>query len=309
MLFEKSQTIGSYIVSFPIKQGSYAETYRVKDTYGKNYFLKIFNYAKLHRTQFSNEGEVLELEIVRQLNHPNLVTYNDSGELMIGGQKFAFIVMDFISGETAAERVGRERGCSVRDAKQIVEGVLEGLKFIHNLPNPVIHNELTIQNVMLDLSGRRPKPVIIDFGYARYLNQSHNSYLRNGLNPFYVAPEAQNGVFTAQSDIFSVGAMLYHLLYGLPPYYVDLSKHKTENRSTEEIVAEEREKPLKIIANEGPKTDESLVNVIARALATDIDERFKSADEFLKALRGELSVTAPTHTQKWNNSSNQGNGT
>jgi len=299
MLFDKSQKIGEYTVAFPIKEGSYAESYRVKDASGKNFFLKLFNYSKLHRTQFDGDGNVLELEIAQKLKHPNLIAYHDSGELLCQGQKFAYIVTDFISGETAAERVGRDQGCSVRDAKLIVEGVLEGLRFLHNLPVPVIHNELTIQNVMLDLSGRRMKPVIIDFGYARYLNQGQFAFQKQGLNPFYVAPESINGVFTAQSDLFSVGAMLYHLLYGLPPYFVDLSKYKNEQRSVEEIIAQEREKPLRILAKEGPKTEDKLINTIAKALAVNVDQRFHSAEEFLQALRDEITVSAPVPPEIW----------
>ena len=299
MIFEKGQAIGEYTVAFPIKEGAYAETYRVKSPDGKNCFLKLFNYAKLHRTQFDSEGNVLELEICKLLKHPNLTSLLANGELIKDGKRYAYLVFAFISGETAAERVGREQGCTVKEALRIVNGVLDGLKFLHSLPNPVIHNELTIQNVMLDLSSRNPKPVIIDFGYARFLNQSQHSFQKQGLNPFYVAPEAMNGIFTVQSDIFSVGAMLYHLLYGLPPYFVDASRFKNDDRGLEEIIAQERERPLKILAKEGPKTEDGLINVIAKALAVNVDQRFQNVDEFQKALNGEIHVNAPVPPQKW----------
>jgi len=299
MVFDKTQKIGDYTVAFPIKESEYAETYRVKDASGKNYFLKLFNYSKLHRTQFDGDGNILEIEIAKKLEHQNLISYRDNGELLQGGQKYAYLVTNFISGETAAEKTGRDQGCSVRDAKLIVEGVLEGLSFLHSLPIPVIHNELTVQNVMLDLTERRMKPVIIDFGHARFLNQGQYAFQKQGLNPFYVAPESINGVFTAQSDLFSVGAMLYHLLYGLPPYFVDISKYKNDARSIEEVIAQEREKPLKILAKEGPKTDSNLINTIAKALAVNVDERFHSAGEFLQALRGEITVSAPMPPEIW----------
>lgn len=61
----KKQQIGGYIIAFPIREGDYAETYRVKDSDGKNRFLKLINYAKLHRTQFDVEGRVLEVEIAK----------------------------------------------------------------------------------------------------------------------------------------------------------------------------------------------------------------------------------------------------
>ena len=286
----KQQSIGSYTVTFPIKDSIYAETYRVKDTAGKNYFLKLFNYAKLHHTQFDENGEVLELVISKQLNHQNLTHYHDSGELVLNGQKMAYIVYDFISGETLAQKTGREKGCSVYDAKQYVLGVLEGMKFLHNLANPVIHNELTTENVMLDMRDYIPK--IIDFGYARFLSQGRNSFQKEGLNPFYMAPEAFNGIFTVQSDIYSVGAMLYHLLFGMPPYYVNIPHNQIDKNSIADIVLNERRKTLQMLIKDKPDLDEQQENTLRKALAYNVDERFKTADEFIKALNNDVLVEA-----------------
>lgn len=290
-MLSKSQKIDSYTVAFLIKQGAYAETYRVKDDLGKNFFLKLINCAKLHRSQFDENSNILEVQIAKQLKHPNIATYHDSGTTLLGGQKFVYIVFDFIAGETAAQYLAREQACSVYHAKQIVSGVLNGLKFLHTLPRPIIHNELTVQNVMLDLSGEIAVPRIIDFGYGRYIDQDISSYLKEGLNPFYVAPEAFNGVFSPQTDLFSVGAMLYHLLFGLPPYFTDLSSFHLNRTSLIDAVQEERKKPLKMLDLDKFELDEQLVNTMCKALSSDIDNRFKSADEFIKALNGEVEVT------------------
>lgn len=286
----KQQSIGPYTVAFPIKDSTYAETYRVKDVSGKNYFLKLFNYAKLHHTQFDENGNVLELVISKRLNHPNLTHYHDSGELVLNGQKMAYIVYDFISGETLAQKTGRERGCSVFQAKQYVLGVLEGVKFLHNLPEPVIHNELTTENVMLDMKDNTPK--IIDFGYARFLSQNRSTFQKEGLNPYYMAPEAFNGVFTAQSDLYSVGAMLYHLLFGMPPYYVSIPQYQADRSSMVDILLKERQKPLPMLIKDKPGMDEQLENILRKSLANNVDDRFKSADEFIKALNNEMVVEA-----------------
>ena len=286
----KQQPIGHYTVAFPVKDSTYAETYRVKDASGKNYFLKLFNYAKLHHTQFDKNGEVLELVISKQLSHPNLTHYHDSGELTLNGQKMAYIVYDFISGETLAQKTGREQGCSVYQARQYVLGVLEGVKFLHNLPDPVIHNELTTENVMLDMKDNMPK--IIDFGYARFVSQSRNAFQKEGLNPFYMAPEAFNGVFTVQTDLYSVGAMLYHLLFGMPPYYVGIPQYQADRVSVVDTILKERQKPLPMLIKDKPGLDEQLENTLRKALVNDVDDRFKSADEFVKALNGEMMVEA-----------------
>ena len=238
-MLTKGSVINSYSVSFPIKEGSYADTYRVKDSSGKNYFLKLFDCSKLHRNQFTESGDILEIEISKQLKHPNLTAYHDSGEFMINGKQMSYVVYDYISGETVAEKVTRTQHCSAYEARDIVVGVLNGLKYLHGLPIPIIHNELTIQNVMLDLSKGTTYPKIIDFGYARFLNQGRRSFHKNGLNPFYLAPEAFNGVFSAQTDLYMVGAMLYHLLFGLPPFFFDLSKYKDNQDAAEEAVVAE----------------------------------------------------------------------
>lgn len=291
-MLQKKEKIGAYIVTFPIKEGAYAETYRVKDSLGKNFFLKLINYAKLHRTQFTEGGKVLEVEIAKQLNHPNITTYHDSGETMLNGRRYVYLVFDFIAGETAAQRTTREQGCSVYDAKQIVLGVLNGLKFLHGLSTPIIHNELTIQNIMLDLSSETSMPVakIIDFGYARYMNQSISSFMREGLNPFYLAPEAFNGVYSPQSDIFSVGVMLYQLIYGMLPYFTDLSRCNSDKAMEADAIAEERKRPLRIPDVDKFEMDEQLLNTISKALAIDIEDRFQTAEEFIKALNGETKV-------------------
>jgi transitional endoplasmic reticulum ATPase len=262
----------------------------VKDVSGKNYFLKLFNYAKLHHTQFDENGDVLDLVISKQLDHPNLTHYHDSGELMLNGQKMAYIVYDFISGETLAQKTGREQGCSVYEAKQYVLGVLEGVKFLHGLSEPVLHNELTTENVMLDMKDNTPK--IIDFGHARFLSQGRSTFQNDGLNPFYMAPEAFNGIFTVQSDLYSVGAMLYHLLFGLPPYYINIPQYQANRNFVIDTILHERQKPLPMLIKDKPGLDEQMMNTLRKALANDIDDRFKTSDEFIKALNNEMMVEA-----------------
>lgn len=308
----KRNDIGSYQIAFPIKESSYAETYRVKDAAGKNFFLKLFNYAKLHRTQFDENGDVLELQISKLLNHPNLTAYHDSGELLHNEQKLAYIVYDFISGETLAQKTTREQRCSPFEAKQYVLGVLEGVKFLHNLSNPVIHNELTTQNVMLDLMDNTVK--IIDFGYSRYLYQERKAFQKEGLNPFYMAPEAFNGIFTKQSDLYSVGAMFFHLLFGIPPFFVDISQYDSEQYSQEDIIITEKYKPLRIPDMQKMEKEEQLLNIVSKALTPNVDDRFQSAEDFIAALKGEIEVNTPatkvsiSQKDKQNSNVRRGNG-
>lgn len=301
----KKQQIGNYTVTFPIKEGDYAETYRVKDSGGKNRFLKLINCAKLHRTQFEADGNVLEVEIVKQLDHPNIVKYRDNGETIINGRRFAYIVFDYISGETMSQFIAREGDCSVYDAKTIVIGVLNGLKYLHSLPDPIIHNEITLQNVMVDISSGSAISKIIDFGYARYLSQGSTAFNKNGLSPFYLAPEALNGIFSVKSDIFSSGAVLYNLIFGMPPYFVELADCKGDVNLQREKIDARRELPLQFPKVEKFELDDELMNIMRKALASDIDDRFESADEFIKALNGEINVQRIDNQRKSQSTTSQ----
>lgn len=286
-ILSKGQLIGAkYEVAFFLKKGSYAETYRVKDEAGKTKFLKLFDYSKLHRTQFDENDDVLEVEVLKRAKHPNLVHYFDDGILLLDKKKYAYVVLDFISGETLADKLTREETLNQYEAKDIVLGVANGLNYLHNLDEPVIHNDITNLNVMLDLAGKLPIPKVIDFGYARYLKQSNKDFLKDGLNPFYQANEAFNGVFSVQTDVFSVGALFYHLLEGLPPWFVEVSNYRVNSEALEDALIEERRKPLRFRYLK----DEHTQLIIKKALERDAENRFNSMADLVKAVNGELEI-------------------
>ena len=212
-LLQKNFSIDEkYNVLLFIKHSTNAETYRVKGTDGKLYVLKLFNYSKLQRSAFDENNNVLEIELLKTINHPNVVKYHDSGEIIFEGKKYGFLILAFISGETLAERISREQFTSIYDIKQVLIGVLEGLQYLHSLKEPIIHNEITPQNIMLDLSGNVQVPKIIDFGFARSFHKSTKTYSREGLNLNYVSSECFNNLFSPQSDLYSVGVLFFHLL-------------------------------------------------------------------------------------------------
>ena len=291
---------GKYSILLFIKQGSNAETYRVKGTDGKLYFLKLFNYAKLHRSAFDSDNNLLEIELLKNVEHENIVTYKDSGEVIHENKKFGYLVLNFIAGETLAERLSRETFNNYYDIQTIISDVLKGLNYLHSLPEPIIHNEITPQNIMLDLSSDVPKAKIIDFGYARTFHQSTKAFNKVGLNLNYVASECFNGLYSPQSDIFSVGAVMYQLLYGLPPWFKEISKFQTDRTNAEELILQERSKPLSFpkITNDFIGYEERINLILKKALSQDIESRFQSANEFLQALKGEIEVEDIEKVQK-----------
>lgn len=296
MLYFKGEYIDRYKVLFPHKEGSYAETYRVKDDAGKTRFLKLINYAKLDRHQIDDNGHVVEVEISKLLDHHNLCKFTDSGSIMVNGGQRSYIVTEFVSGETLSQRLIRNNDISVYDIKQIAKSVLSALDYIHLLPRPVIHGEVTIQNVMLNLVGDYSDLKLIDFGHARFVDQLPVKPDLTELNPFYLAPERFSGVCQIQSDLYSVGAMIYQLLYGKLPWFVDLSRCKGDKV---ECILQERTKPLELSKDGIFELDDQLLNCIAKALSYDVEDRFQSAKEFIQALDGEIKIERQDTRKKY----------
>lgn len=288
MHFQKNDIIGPYTVAFPHKQGAYAETYRVKDASGKSRFLKLIDYNRLERNQVDDDGSVIEVEIAKRLQHHNLCRFIDGDSLIIGGSQYEWFATEFVSGETLAQKIARDEDVSVYEVKTIASTILSALSYLHSRPRPIIHNEITIQNVMLNLAGGLSDLKLIDFGHARFLNQAPAKPRLDELNPFYLAPERFSGVCSVQSDIYSVGVLMYHLLYHKLPWHIDVSQIGSSDVIGR--ILDERDKELALPPLDLFEFDEQLTNIIAKALCYDADGRFKSAEEFSKALNGEILV-------------------
>ena len=292
----KGARIGPYKVAFPIKTGKYAETYRVKDASGKNFFLKLINYAKLDRNQFKG-GKIVE-ETVSDCLKTNVHLQKCCGhsDITIDGSRFACIVYEYISGETLAQMLTREQHCSASESKRILLDILDGLKFMHDLPDPVIHNEITADNVMLDLSEDRMSK-IIDYGNARFMSQGMDCFPKKDLNPLYLAPECFNHVFSKQTDLYAAGILLYHLAFGMPPYCIELSEYEKGSEYAEKFIVEQKKKPLKVLDGITGSGYEEILKIVQKATAADVDNRFQSADEFMDALTGKAHVTITLHDE------------
>jgi len=291
---------GKYSVLLFIKQGRNAQTYRVKDLYGNLCFLKLFDYAKLQHSDFNSDNNLLEMEFLKNINHPNIVKYKDNGEVIVENKKYGYLVLDFISGETLSEQINRKPFTIYYDIQQIIADVLKGLHYLHTLPEPIIHNEITPQNIMLDLSGQIIKAKIIDLGRARSFHQSTKAYNKIGLNLNYVATECFNNLYSPQSDVYSVGAVMYQMIFGLPPWFKEIPKFYTDQNKIEEILIEQRNRSIAF-----PEKDNQIIGyssqvefILKKALSQNVEKRFQSANEFLKALNDEIQVEDLDKTRK-----------
>ncbi len=295
MYFKPQDRIDNELtVIFPIKKGAYAETYRVKDQEGNRYFFKLIDPALLQKQQIDADGSVREIKILEELDHPNLPKFIKKGELHMEGTHLKYVMTDLLSSETLADRLIRSDTLSVYDTKEIAFGLLSALQYLHGKPDPIIHNEVTALNVLVDLSTEDLQKVrLIDFGYARHLYEANKQNI-DGLNWFYLAPERFEGSCTQQSDLYSVGALMYQLIFGMLPWFCDLSAISPDRR--EQYLLRQKKTELPVPNMQKFELDENLLNVLRKAMAANMGERFQTADEFIEALKGNISVVPPKQT-------------
>ena len=288
-ILEKKQVVnGKYEVQFFIDGTDVYEKYRVKGNDNKTYLLKLYNSSKLSRYSFTNEG-LLETEILRQIDHINIISLVESGEVVKDSQKYHFLIFDFISGETLHDKLKREGVFSPYSAVPTILSILDAVAELHTHPRTVIHNNINMNNISLDYSKNSEKPILTGFNFARYIDSKSNSVNIEQLSPFSIAPELYNGVFTPQSDVFSIGALLYQMIFGIPPWYLELPEYQYSDDKFKTLLFDKRNEDLSfIMPNFEELDDEHLKETIVKALSIDVENRFKNIKEFNEALNRQV---------------------
>lgn len=287
-LFKKNQTIGDYTVVFPHKEGSYAQTYRVKDTSSKVKFLKLIFMEELEVFQYDKDGQIIEAEVASLLNHPNLCKYVDYGKLEKDGHQLVYIVTEYVPGENLDAYIRRCGVPSQQEVRQIMKSLLSALVYLHNLERPVIHNEITIENILLGLVDNFSNAKLIDFGASRFADLIPDVKSWRKQNLFYVASERLLGEGTVRSDLFSAGVVLYKLLFGVMPWETNIAGMTLQEQV--QAIIEKRNGPLALPNVQAMEMDNNLLKIMVKALAPDPNQRFTSAKEFLDALDNKIEV-------------------
>lgn len=271
-------------VQFHIKSGANADTYRVRNEKGELFFLKVFQRDRMEEDEFTGDGKVREVELQRTLRHIGITRFIEGGRLETHQGEVDYLLTAFVSGETVQDRLRRDLTFEPLDAKRHTVRLLEALAYLHSLPDPICHNEVSNQNVMLDLSGKEPEVMLIDLGHARYRSEP-TWRPKAGHDPYYLAPECFEGEAGPASDVFAAGALYYHILYGIPPWYLNISQYQAQHSDVHEALAKERRGGLKHPQlRSGLQVDERDLKALERALSLSPSIRFTNATEFLEAL-------------------------
>ncbi len=150
-----------------------------------------------------------------QLQHPGIVAIHEMGEL----DGLVYYAMQLVRGESLAQHLQRQGGrLTERQAAQLLRTIAEAVDYAHSLG--VLHLDLKPANVLIDGEGQ---PKIADFGLARRLESEHDSLANEHIagTPSYMAPEQASvgkAPLTRVTDVWGLGAILYELLCGQPPF-------------------------------------------------------------------------------------------
>ena len=293
-ILEKKYQINSrYEIKHFIENTSFCEVYTVVDlTSKKQHSISVYNAAKISRDDIDSNGELREIGYLK-MAIKGFPKYVDSGEFLKGVEKYRYIVSEFISGESVKDRIARKGPYDEFDAISTINQILDIVNVLHSFDKPILLNGLSLDNLMIDMSGPSEQIVIRNIINVRFFSDNFNCKFIDGVNSNYLAPEVFNNVFTPQSDIFNIGAIFYNLLCSTPPWYVELNPKSYFTEKSIDKIDEARERSL-VFSGE---FDSHLKATIIKSLAFDVDERFKSVKDFIEAIRREkLLITESTST-------------
>ena len=264
---ENTVVDGRYRIVERIGSGGMADVYRAEDTHlGREVALKI-----LHR-RFAQDAEFVErfrreASSAAGIQHPNVVGVFDRGQ----HQGTYYIAMEHLQGRTLKEVIRDEAPMPQARAIGLGLQVLRAAGFAHK--RGVIHRDFKSQNVIVDAQDHAK---VTDFGIARAGTSEITETGSIMGTAQYLSPEqAQGHAVTAESDLYSIGVMLYEMLAGRLPFDGDSAvsvalKHLSE-----------LPQPLSVVR---PDVHPALEAAVMRALAKDPADRYASAEEFAGAL-------------------------
>ena len=260
---------GRYRVLNRLGSGGMADVYCAEDSHlGRQVALKVL-YQRFAQDAEFVERFKREAQAAAGLTHPNVVNVFDRGE----HDGTYYIAMEYLPGSTLKEVIA-ERGALDQEAViDIGVQILRAASFAHR--RGVVHRDLKPHNVMLDDAGNAK---VTDFGIARAGASEMTEAGSIMGTAQYLSPEqAQGQLATSQSDLYSVGIILYELLTGRLPF---------DGESAVAIAVQHLNDPPPPISSLRPDVAPELEAAVMRALAKEPAARWADADEFIRALEG-----------------------
>lgn len=250
-----------YEVSTLLFSSKNSEYYCVKDNHDRCRLLKLM---LIPSVGFDNECTVLA-----GLQHPNLIKKIDQGEIELSNTIFLYSVFNDANGIKLTEYI-KKVPLGLSQVINIITGIANGVRYLHNQPNTVLNNNINPESVIIKPSGQAEIPIIINFEKACCENLTNDNCYNDNL--FFQAAEVFQGVFLTKSDLYSLGALFYYLLEGIPPWFLD-------EEDVDKILLHRKE-PLYFSRHDIG----DIHRIILKALDNDPNNRFASVSHFIEGI-------------------------
>ncbi len=224
-------------------------------------------YAGPHeRARFQREAEA-----VASLRHPNIVQIYDVGD----HEGLPYFTMELLEGGSLAQTLAATPQ-PARQAAALVATLAEAMQVAHG--GGIVHRDLKPANILLAADGT---PKIADFGLARHFNEDATLSLSGARigTPSYMAPEQVTGKASTigpAADIYALGALLYEMLTGRPPF-----RAETATETERQVIAEEPVPPARL----NPKVPRDLETICLKCLHKDPERRYADAGALAEDVR------------------------
>ena len=265
---------GRYRIIKQIGRGGMADVYLAKDLIldGEEVAVKVL------RTNYQTDPIAVarfqrEARAMADLDHPHIVRITDIGEEE--GQQY--LAMEYVAGLDLKRYIKEHRPLSNEEAVRIMGQILLAMRLAHT--RGIVHRDLKPQNILLTPDGTAK---VTDFGIAVAFAETSLTQTNSMLGSVhYLSPEqARGSKATVQSDIYAMGIIFYEMLTGHIPYDGD---------SAVTIALQHFQKPLPSVIAENPSVPQALENVVIKATAKKLTDRYKSVAEMYVDLSSSLS--------------------
>jgi len=280
MILKEGQPVGNkWHVVYLIKENPYAESYRVEDESGNPYFMKVYR-LKNTPDKLIKDGEVAEIINCRQLNHKNIVSYIDDGVYKDEAGECHYLVATYFSGELLSEMLQRKGKLNKKTAVKIFIDMLQGLKYMHERPGILLHNDINPTNIMLS-SKTGGTAELIDMGHASPCFVGTPKFDTADLDPRYASGQSFLGMYDERNDIFAATGVFYKMLTGKDPWGVEFTADMTRKQKIK-LVQDARKERGEIDVD--AIKDDTLQAIVACGLSLSYTERYETVDELLNDL-------------------------
>ncbi|MCL6562135.1 MAG: PASTA domain-containing protein [Firmicutes bacterium] len=260
---------GRYEILERIGTGGMSLVYR-----GRDLSLHRLVAVKILKHQWSEDEEVVrrfdqEARASASLVHPNVVQVYDVGQ---EEPDLHYIVMELVQGETLRQKLDRQGALPVAEALAIADQVLAGLEAAHR--RRLVHRDIKPQNILISEDGTVK---VADFGiaYAATTGTLVNTGSLLGTVQYFSPEQARGRMVSAQSDLYSVGVVLFEMLTGRLPF---------EGDSAIGVAIKHLQDEAPDVRSLNPEVPPAVAAVVQRALAKDPADRFQTAQSFRRAL-------------------------